>query len=126
MQGTRNTRRKTGNVSNVIDLDALLAKRLLKPVPTVLGGHTYQVRTDLTGAEITEYFSLTGEGKDVEALTLLVGADDAERLNTALADLPQAHMTLVVRKIMTSAGVIRGVPEDADEGSVGEGESSAS
>lgn len=93
-----------------IDLDALLATRMLEPKPVKLGGYTYSVRTDLTGAEVTKYFALASEKKDVEGLTLLVGRD-AKKLNAALEKLPHAHMVLVVQEFMVAAGIVNGVSQ---------------
>lgn len=107
----------------VHNLDALLAKRLLKPKPVRLAGHVYSVRTDLTGAEVVKYFALADEKKDEEALALVVGAKDAKKLNGVLAGLPRDHMNAVVQEIMVLAGIVNGVPQ-TEAGT--EGESSAS
>lgn len=94
-----------------IDLDALLATRMLEPKPVKLDGYTYSVRTNLTGAEVTKYFALANEKKDVEGLTLLVGARDAKKLNAVLEKLPHAHMVLVVQEFMVAAGIVNGVSQ---------------
>lgn len=109
-QGAENTN------GHVLDLDALLAGRLLKPKPVKLLGHTYQVRTDLTGAQVTEYFKLVNDGEEVEALTLLVGRTGAKKLDAALKKLPREHMNLVVREIMIAAGIVVGTSEAESEG----------
>lgn len=109
-----------GAPNNIRDLDALLASKSLEPQPVKLGGHTYNVRTNLTGAEITEYFALANSGKDVEGLSILVGKTAARKLNAYLEKLPQAHMVLAVNELMAIAGVVNGVPQ------VPEGESKAS
>lgn len=105
-----------GALNNIRDLDALLAAKSLLPQPVKLGGSTYNVRTDLTGAEITEYFKLANSGKDVEGLALLVGTVPARKLNAYLEKLPQAHMVLAVNELMAIAGVVNGVPQAQPEG----------
>jgi hypothetical protein len=100
---------------NALDLDALLASKSLQPQPVKLGGHTYNVRTDLTGAEITKYFALANSGKDVEGLTMLVGKD-AKKLDTFLNSLPQKHMVMAVNELMAIAGVVNGVSHAQPEG----------
>src|SRR5687767_9844968 len=91
---------------NILDLDALLATRLLKPKPVKLQGHTYQVRTDLTGDQVVEYFKLADAKEDVKALTILVGSASAKKLNSVLQKLPREHMNLVVREFMVAAGIV--------------------
>lgn len=110
----------TQGAPNIRDLDALLAAKSLAPQPVKLGGHTYNVRTDLTGAEVVEYFKLANSGKDVEGLALLVGKVAAKKLNAFLNSLPQKHMVMIVNELMVTAGVVNGVPEAP------EGESKAS
>lgn len=100
----------------VLDLDALLAKRLLKPKPVRLGGHTYQVRTDLTGKQVTEYFALVNGGEALKALTLLVGVAAAKKLHVALEKLPRGHMVLALQEIMVAAGVAVGTSQADTEG----------
>lgn len=117
MQGT------PSKLTTITDLDALLKKRALKPKKVKFGGHVYKVRTDLTGKEISEYFKLAGDKQDREALALLVGDEDAERLNDALEGLPAQHMTLAVREFMVAAEIVNGVSESGEDA---EGESSAS
>lgn len=91
--------------NEVIDLDALLASRSLDPVPVKLGGKTYMVRRDLTGTEAAQYYTLINEGKDVDALALLV-SNAPVMLNKALEKLPRQHMILVVQKMMEAAGLL--------------------
>lgn len=104
-----------------LDLDALLATRMLEPKPVKLNGYTYKVRTDLTGAEVTKYFALAAEKKDVEGLALLVGTRDAKKLNAALEKLPHAHMVLAVNEFMVAAGIVNAVSQ---AGSAGESQAS--
>lgn len=99
-----------------VDLDALLATRMLEPKPVKLGGYTYSVRTNLSGAEVTKYFALANEKKDVEGLALLVGLRDAKKLHAALEKLPHAHMVLVVQEFMVAAGIVNGVSQADAEG----------
>lgn len=117
------TQGASNDTASIYDLDALLAKRILKPKAVRLAGHIYQVRTDLTGAEVVKYFALADEKKDEEALALVVGAKDAARLNGILADLPRDHMNAVVQEIMVLAGLVNGTPQTGAES---EGESPAS
>lgn len=100
------------NVTQVVDLDALLATRELTPVPVKLGGKTYMVRRDLTGTEAAEFFKLSQDGKDVDALAILV-TNAPVMLNKTLEKLPRQHMVLVVQKMMEAAGLI---PAGSTEG----------
>lgn len=122
-QGTPNHSR----LVSLVDLDALLAARSLAPVPVKLGGATYQVRTDLTGAETQRFINLMTLGFDAQAFTILVGtkaeraaldkafaehlrAGDkkvelpagkaAARLDAYLDTLPRMHQALVSSRIM--------------------------
>lgn len=101
---------------NVLDLDALLAKRSLEPKPVKLGGYTYKVRTDLTGEQVAKYFKLVNEGESLAALTLLVGATAAKKLYAALDKLPRGHMNLVVQEFMVAAGIVNGTSQAESEG----------
>lgn len=108
-QGARNN-------ANFIDLDAALSARLLQPKPLVLQGYTYNVRTDLTSVEVAEYIKLSGQNEDVKALTMLVGARDAKKLNAALDKLPQTHAVFVAKELHIAAGIIQGVSEAESAG----------
>lgn len=116
------TQGASNNISTIHDLDALLAKRILKPKSVRLAGHVYSVRTDLTGEEVVRYFALADQKKDEEALALIVGARDAKKLNGVLTGLPRDHMNAVVQEIMVLAGVVNGTPQTGEP----EGESQAS
>jgi hypothetical protein len=109
------TQGASNNTGSIHDLDALLAKRILKPKPVRLAGHVYSVRTDLTGAEVVKYYALADEKKDEEALALIVGAEDAKKLNSVLNDLPRDHMNAAVQEIMVLAGVANGTPQTGAE-----------
>jgi hypothetical protein len=98
--------------NEVLDLDQLLAERELTPVPVKLGGKNYMVRRDLTSAEVAEFYKLCNEGKDVDALAVLV-ANAPVMLNKALEKLPRQHMILVLQKMMEAAGLI---PKGGNEG----------
>lgn len=107
------------------DLDALLADRALEPRKVKLGGRTFSVRRDLTGEEVLRYWSLARQRKDIEALAIMVGDDDAVELNQIIDPLPMAKMQVVLGKIMRLAGLLP--PEQADDDKEKEsGESSAS
>lgn len=83
MQGTRNNTQAGG----AVDLDALLASRMLKRVPVVLGGRTWNVRTDLTGNEVIYCLAFYNTSDYAGLFTLLVGSDDEiKALNAAMGD----------------------------------------
>jgi hypothetical protein len=123
MPGTpRNNSKKVHPIlGDVLDLDALISKRVLAPKPVRLAGKTYMVRTNLTGTEVTDYYKLAGDKRDTEALALLVG-DDAAELNALLETLPREHMNIVVRELMVASGIVIGVSATEEEA----GESKAS
>lgn len=104
------------NNGSSVDLDALLATKMLEPKQVKLDGYVYSVRTDLTGVEVLKYFALANDKKDVEGLALLVGARDAKKLNAVLTKLPHAHMTLVVQEFMVAAGIVNGVSQASPAG----------
>lgn len=108
-QGARNN-------GTPIDLDAALAAKLLKPKPVLLKGYTYNVRTDLTGAEVAEYLALVNRKEDVKALTMLVGARDARKLNAVLEKLPQEHANFVANEIHIAAGIVQGLSQAESAG----------
>lgn len=113
MPGTRNN---ITPIENILDLDALLAKRVLAPKPVKLAGKTYMVRTDLTGSEVGRYFQLANDKKDVEALALLlVDGKGAKEINALLETLPRDHMNIVVRELMVAAQIVNGVTATEDE-----------
>lgn len=113
---------KSRKPAGTIDLDVLLAKVDLSPVPVVLKGHTYQVRRDLTGEETVECFRLIDASKDAEALAMLVG-EDGEQLNMAFEKLPRQHMVLAVQQFLALAEL---TTTPAAAAGVEPGESSAS
>jgi hypothetical protein len=98
-----------GHPVDEFDLDAELEAIDLSPRPLKLGGVTYEVRRDLTGKEVAEFWRLlrsSNDDDDVLALALLVG-DDAVALNTVLAQLPQARMERAVQVILEKAGLTK-------------------
>lgn len=103
MPGTRNNGTNPLGVPT-LDLDALLSEASLEPRPIKLMGKVYQVRRDLTGAEVAEYWKLVREGKDVDALSMIVSAP--VMLNKVLEKLPREHMLIAVREIMQAAGLV--------------------
>jgi hypothetical protein len=114
MPGTQNNANPL--VQSTLDLDALLASRVLSPKPVKLAGKTYMVRTDLTGAETAKYFKLANDKKDVEAIALLlVDGQGAKEINALLDKLPREHMNIVLRELMLAAQVAVGTSE-ADSG----------
>jgi hypothetical protein len=105
-----------------IDLDAQLEAIDLSPRPVKLGGVTYQVRRDLTGAEVAEFYRYLNAGKDVESLAILVG-DDSVALHATMEKLPRARMNQAVKVILQTAGLqVQVAGEQAGE----PGEASAS
>ncbi len=91
MQGTQNPNGTNPLVREVVDLDELFAERVLKPVPVKLGGKTYEVRTDLTSAEVNDFLAAYRAGNEVEAFAMIVGKRDAVTLEKTLAKLPLEH-----------------------------------
>jgi hypothetical protein len=112
MQGTPNNVNPI--VHDVLDLDELLASRKLDPVSIKLGGKVYKVRRDLTGAEVADFYRLASDGKDVDALAILVTSAPV-MLNKTLERLPVAHMKLVLQKFMEAAGLLVKGQEDSGE-----------
>lgn len=130
MQGNPSTDAAGG----ALDLDALLATRLLMPAPVQLGGHTYYVRTDLTASETAECVKLfTGGGKDVDGFAILLGnAEDAVRMDTFLAALPKQLLRPTTTALMRASVVLADYTTSHDDDfeldgqQAAEGESSAS
>ena len=136
-QGSRRTTKNTAAsmsaetnghplLGNVLDLDAELDSIDLAPVPMKIGGKVYEIRRDLTGQEIADYYRLADESsaaekpstrsaKQIEALSLLlVTGADAAALSAILDALPQQRMVVAVRRIMATAGLV------TDSGQLGE------
>jgi hypothetical protein len=116
-------------MSDILDLDALLAERSLEPRPVKLGGHTFKVRTDLSGAEVIRYFALARASQDKEALALLVATEDVDALRTALMGVPDKLFVFAMQQIMLAAGLPLDnptpaeTPVDAEENPEPDGES---
>jgi hypothetical protein len=110
MQGIKNDGHPI--LGAVIDLDQLLEDRALEPARIKVGGKVYQVRRDLTSAEVAEFYKLAAENKDVDALAILVKSAPV-MLNKTLERLPVVHMKLVLQKFMEAAGLI---PSSEDSG----------
>lgn len=126
MQGTQKKNNDTA-AGDVLDLDALLAARSLRPKRVKLMGETYTVRRDLGSEQVVEYFKLVHQGKNLEALAMIVGGEDeAKRMNAALDPLPQEHINTVLNRIMRVAGLLRRDPADEQDDQAEQGESSAS
>lgn len=118
-QGARTTKQEQRNndhpiTGSLVDLDAELAEHELTPVPVKLRNKTYRVRRDLTGNEVANCWKLINDGKDTEALAMLIGTDDAVVLSTVLDALPQQHMKIAVRKFLVAAEMV-----DAKEDAAG-------
>lgn len=126
-QGTHNHSR----LVSIVDLDELLAKRSLAPVPVKLGGTTYAVRTDLTAAESNHVLSLMKKKLDAQGFTFVVGSKPeraallkaiaasergeevdlpagrmAAKLNEYIDSLPQIHQALVTSRILAATKVL--------------------
>lgn len=104
MQGNRSTEA----AGRVIDLDAQLAVRMLDPVPVRLGGHVYEVRTDLTPREATQALAAFRATKDTEGWALLLGEADAKRLDEYLDDVPKQKVDLITHALMRASVVLAG------------------
>lgn len=113
-QGARNTRKKNPLVVGT-DIDALLADAVLEPAPVTLGGKTYTVRTDLTGDEVSLYVATVNAGKHLEALTLLVGPDDAVTLQDHIKALPRLHQRIVNAEIMRASRALADFAASVEE-----------
>lgn len=111
-----------GAPTNALDLDALLVSRSLKPGKVRFGGRTWTVNRSFTGADIVKYWALANARKDVEAFTMLVGAEDAEAFASLISALPVESAAPVLRALYKTAGVLKRENDDEDQ----EGESSAS
>lgn len=101
---------------DVVDLDALLGQRELRPAKVRLRGHTYMVRTDLTPAEVVQYQQWASTGTDdgtAKALRLLVG-EDADRLAAVLDAMPKRHLVAVMRGFVNASGCFAGEVADDD------------
>lgn len=107
-----------GHGVNILNLDAELDALDLSPVPMQIGGKVYLVRRDLTGSEINQYWELARAQKDVEALAVLVGAEDGATLSAVLDALPHQKMQLVLKRVMITAGLL------TDDGTSGESRAS--
>jgi hypothetical protein len=96
------------------DLDALLTEHALPPRTVKLGGRAFTVRRDLTGEEVLRYWWLAHNRKDIEALSIVVGENDAVYMDEMLKPLPMPKMQVVLGKIMRLAGLL---PRDDINGS---------
>lgn len=108
-----------------LDLNSLFAARSLHPRRVTVAGATFDVRRDLTSEEVVEFFTRVANGKQFDALSMLVGEDAARDVDTKLGVLPAEHVQKVFRRLMQIAGVLTRLPED-EESDESEGESSAS
>lgn len=112
-QGARST--KKNPLVTGVDLDALLAAAVLEPAPLTLAGKTYMVRTDLTGGEVLLYVKLTNAGKQLEALSLLIGADDAVALQAYIESLPRLHQRIVNSELMRASRALADFAASVEE-----------
>lgn len=83
MQGTQINGVEAGGV---VDLDALLASRLLQPAPVMLCGRTWPVHTDLTGTEVIRCLALYNTNDIPGVLTFLVGTSEERAAINAAFD----------------------------------------
>lgn len=125
-QGTHNN--AVHRLASIQDLDAMLAQHSLVPAVVKLGGVNYQVRTDLTAAEVQRFINLISNEHGAQAFTILVGtkaerdalaravakAEAGEdvtlpagrlalRLDAFLDTLPRMHVNLVSGRIMRAS-----------------------
>lgn len=121
--GAPKNKKQAGPASDVLDLDAMLAGRLLDPKPVKLGGHVYNVRTDLTPAELLLYQQYAAQGNDIDAWRILVG-EDAVELERQLNATPAQHVTAVVGKLLKITGCFGDLAVDSEEEAVGESSAS--
>lgn len=112
MSGAPKHKAQAASGAAAIDLDALLAARTLAPRPVKFRGHTYAVRTDLTPAEVVRYHQLAQANEDAEAFAILVGAEDAARLDAALNAIPTQHVRAAVRGLLDATGCFTGLVAD--------------
>lgn len=108
MQGTPNNGTNP-LVREVVDLDALIVERSLEPTPVKLRGKVYNVRTDLTTAEVNDflkYWRSSEDGDDVSALAILVGKRDAVALERELKKLPHEHQAYASAEVLRASRVL--------------------
>ena len=117
----------TQGAQTPLDLNELFTARSLHPRRVTVAGATFDVRRDLTSEEVVEFFTRVANGKQFDALSMLVGEDAARDVDTKLGVLPAEHVQKVFRRLMQIAGVLARLPEDeSSESEESEGESSAS
>ncbi|MGW5645065.1 hypothetical protein ACWEV3_40990 [Saccharopolyspora sp. NPDC003752] len=109
-----------------LDLNALFTARALKPRRVTVAGIAFDVRRDLSSDEVVEFFTKSANGRQMEALAMLVGDESAREIDDKLAILPVEHVRKIYRRIMQVAGVLERLPEDEHDDGGAEGESSAS
>lgn len=115
-----------GAPTDVLDLDALLTSRSLKPRRVRLGGKLWSLKRDFTAQAVVEFWSLIDQGKSREALTMLVGEKDGEAFSKMILSLPVEVGGPIARQIYKECGVLKRSPEsESDEGDEA-GESPAS
>lgn len=111
--------KKDRPASDVIDLDAMLAGRSLAPKLVRFAGHTYQVRTDISPAEVVQYHVLAGKAEDQQAFQILVG-DDSLLLDQTLDATPKAHQQLIISTLLNATGCFAGLVLDPEADAAGE------
>ena len=120
--------------ARLVDLDALLADKLLHPVPVLLGGRTFALRRDLKTGEVNEFWAAITKTADLEAWTILLGSQDqAKLLLDVFDDMPNEHRVFATRTLLVEAKLRSwgefdpSDPEDVDPSAgVAAGESEAS
>lgn len=117
-----------GTPTEAFDFDTLFAARSLAPKPAKLMGVEFTVRRDLTPEEVIEYWRLMRQSQVLDATALLVGEQDAVRLDDVLSALPAEHIRTFMDRLQRIAGVLPRTTEDHLEASTerDSGESSAS
>lgn len=88
-QGTQPETGKDNDGTDVLDLDAMLADRSVKPRTIRFAGREWKVRTDLTGEEVVRFWSHIAKSQDEAGISILlgdakIGKDFAAKFNVGL------------------------------------------
>jgi len=106
---------------DVLDLDALVVSKSLKPQTIRLGGREWTLKRDFTAEQVVDFWLLVDSGKTTPALSMLVGETDGPEFAKLALALPTETGAPILRRVYQAAGVLRR-PDDGEHS----GESSAS
>lgn len=106
---------------DVLDLDALVVSKSLRPQAIRLGGREWTLKRDFTAEEVVAFWQLVEDGKTIQALSMLVGEADGPAFAKLALALPTETGAPILRRVYQAAGVLRR-PDDGQQA----GESSAS